>query len=390
MKQMGNPQVKKFGCTKLSCLIGMTLVLIDGCGKGYRLRERGSTAILIPPIRPAALTGSAPGYRTAVSKARSSPANLNGCDIQNELLELQWFGNTAEIRIKSDMYFAAPGDQRPQEGAPRMYLDSVQNIAAFRRDLKDRVVNGCLRSDEFQRIVRTIAERFPLPPEVSNLIRFGGGSSGFLDLTPDLRLKVVMPVHRSDNRKEIVSYQIVYYRITSASTDARVKISFDSASTSESNEAPADQLASAQLPAFPLSFRFYRLVFRTALSSADHLAVILSADDEAALNEATKQFEMKRDPSCETLSISRATCMTFAAAAAVNLGFSVSVNGKQVFVPLRGTLSDALHSGQQFGEIPATLRIRRLFQRRLRTVKFDGGDQDMRGFLLAPGDTITW
>ena len=158
-------------------------------------------------------------------------------------LELQWFGNTAEIRIKPDSYFPAPGDQRPEEVGPRVYLDSIQNIQAFRRDLQDRVVNGCLRSDESQRITRTIAEGFPLPPGISNLIRFGGGGAGFVDLTPDLRLKVVTPVRRSDNTNDVVGYQIAYYRVTSAPTDARVKISFDSASTSESKEAPADESA---------------------------------------------------------------------------------------------------------------------------------------------------
>lgn len=382
--------MKRFGCTKLACLIGMTIVLMDGCGKSYHLRGRGSTAILISPVPPAALTGVPPGYRMAVSNARSRPANLDGCDIHNELLQLQWFGNTAEIRIKPDSYLPAPGDQRPEEVAPRVYLDSVQNIQAFRRDLQDRVINGCLRSDESQRITRRIAESFPLPPGISNLIRFGGGRAGFIDLTPDLRLKVVTPVRGSDNTKEIVGYQIAYYRVASAPTDARVKISFDSASTSESKEAPADQSASAQPLAFPASFRFYRLVFRRAISSSDHLATILSAEDEAALNEVTRQYQMKRDPSCEALSISRATCMTLAAAAAVNLGFSVSVNGKQVFVPLGGTLSNALQPGQQEGEIPATLGIRRLFQGRLRAVKFDRASQNMRGFVLMPGDTITW
>jgi hypothetical protein len=355
----------------------------------YHLRRRGNTAILIPPVSPAVLTGFPSGYRIAVSNARSRPANLDGCDIHNELLELQWFGNTAGIRIKPDSYFPAPGVQRPEEVAPRVYLDSVQNLEAFRRDLQDRVVNGCLRSDESQRITRTIAESFPLPPGISNLIRFGGGAAGFIDLTPDLRLKVVTPVRGSDNTKEIIGYQIAYYRVTSAPTDARVKISFDSASTSESKEAPADQPASAQPLAFPASFRFYRLVFRRAISSSDHLATILSAEDEAALNEVTRQYQMKRDPSCEALSISRATCMTPVAAAAVNLGFSVSVNGKQVFVPLGGSLSNAL-PWKQADEIPPTLRIRRLFQGHLRAVKFDSASQDMRGFLLVPGDTITW
>lgn len=371
----------RFGCARLACLIGITIVLL-GCGKSYRLRGQGSTAILMPPVLPATLTGSSQAYRIAVSKARSRPANLDGCDVHNELVELRWRGNTAEIRVKPDSYFPAPGDERPEEIAPRVYLDSVQSLEAFRRDLQDRVVSGCLESRESQRLTRTISERFPLPPMISSFIRFGGGFGGFVDLTPDFRLKVVTPVHSPDNRQDVIGYRTAWYRITSAPTGARVRVSFDSATP-----APA---APTQLLEFPASFRFYRLVFRTAVSSSNHLAAILSAADEAALDEATRRFEAERDPSCEALSLSRATCMAPAGVVAVNLEFPVWVNGRQVFVPLGGTLSNALDTGKRTSEIPVTLRMRRSFRGRLRAVKFDLATQNMRGFVLMPGDRITW
>jgi len=63
---------------------------------------------------------------------------------------------------------------------------------------------------------------------------------------------------------------------------------------------------------------------------------------------------MKRNPSCEALSISRATCVTHAAAVAVNLEFSVSVNGKQVCAPL-GELS-RMHCGQGNWQVRFPLR----------------------------------
>lgn len=47
-------------------------------------------------------------------ECRSRPANLDSCDIHNELLELQWFGNTAEIRIKPDFVF--PCAQQSETG----------------------------------------------------------------------------------------------------------------------------------------------------------------------------------------------------------------------------------------------------------------------------------
>jgi hypothetical protein len=324
-----------------------------------------------------------------VPNARNRPANLDGCDIHNELLELHWLGNTAEIRLKFNSYSPAPGDQRPEEVGARVYLDSTQKLEAFRGELQDRVINGCLRSDEAQRLTRTTAESFPLPPWVSNLIRFGGGPDGFIDLTSDFRLKVTTPVRRNDATREIIGFQVAYYYIRSASKSARVKISFDSASTGESKEAPVSQSAAAQTLSFPASFRFYRLLFRTAISSSDHRTTILSAKDQAALNKATSQFEMKRDASCETLSVPHATCMNIPAGVAVNLEFSVRVQDKQVFVPLEGTLSNIL-PGKLKIEIPATLRIRRLFRGHLCAVKFDRASRDMRGFALMPGDAITW
>ncbi|HEY4085898.1 MAG TPA: hypothetical protein VGM43_08170, partial [Bryobacteraceae bacterium] len=113
-----------------------------------------------------------------MSNARSHPAVLVGCDIENDLLGLEWRGNTAEICLQSESYFPAPGDERPEETAPRVYLDSVQRIEAFRDALKARVVKGCLRSNEAQALTRTIVERLPFPPLIGHFIRFGSEVDG--------------------------------------------------------------------------------------------------------------------------------------------------------------------------------------------------------------------
>jgi len=374
----------------LAFLISVALVLLGGCRLSYHLQGHGPTAILIPPVSPVTLTGTPSVLLIRVSKARSLPAIPDGCDIDNDLLGLRWLGSTAEIRLKPESYFPEPGDQKPEEVAPRVYLDSVQSVEAFRAALEDRVVRGCLRSDEAQVLTRAIVERLPFPSIVGHFIRFGEGASGIVDLTAEFRLKAVGPVRSADSTKEVVGYQIAYYRVARATTDARVKISLSSVSTGETRAAQGDESASAGPLVFPASFMFFRLLFRTANSPTDHLATIVGADSEAALNKATSQFETEQDPSCAILAMPGVTCVTPAPEVSINLEFSVSVNRNQMFVPLGGTLSDAMQSGKGAIDVPTTLRIRRLFRGRLRTIKFESASQGMLRFMLMPGDEITW
>jgi len=382
--------MKKIKCRDLACLIGVALVLLDGCTLSYHLQGHGQTAILIPPVPPITLTGAPSVFLVTVSNARSHPAILDGCDIDNDLSGLHWLGNTAEIRLRSESYFPAPGDERPEETAPRIYLSSVQNVEAFRNALEDRVVRGCLRSDEAQVLTRTIVERLPFPLLVGYLIRFDGEATGFVDLTPDFRLKVVSPVRSADGTKEIVGYQIAYYRLAAAPKDARVKISLGSISTGEAKAVQEGESASAGPLVFPTSFMFFRLLLRTASSPTDYLATILIADDEATLSKATSRFETERDPSCAVLAMPGVTCVTPAPDVSINVEFGVSVNRNQVFVALGGTVSNAMQSTRAASGIPATLRIRRRFRGHLRTIKFDPASQDILRFMLMPGDEISW
>jgi hypothetical protein len=309
-----------------------------------------------------------------VSNARSHPAVLDGCDIENDLLGVQWRGDTAEIRLQSESYFPDPGDERPEETAPRVYLDSAQRIESFRDALKARVVKGCLRPDEAQALMRTIVERLPFPPLIGHFIRFGSDLDGTVDLTAEFRLKVVSPVR--DASKGVVGYQIAWYRLEPAPKDTRVRISPVSASA-----APL---------AFPSAFLYFRLLFRSAGSPANHLATILGSNDEAALARAGNRFKNEVDFSCAVLTTPDMTCVTPPPEVSMNAEFSVSVNRKQVFVPLNGTVFDAMQPRTRRERIPATLRIRRLFRGRLRKVKIDPASQNISRFLLMPGDEITW
>jgi hypothetical protein len=313
------PRTKHHRTTSL-CLIGIALVLLNGCRLSYRLQGQGPTTILIPPVSPVTAAIKVP-------HARSHPAALDGCDIENGLLGLEWFGDTAEIRLQSESYFPAPGDERPEETAPRVYLDSAQKIEAFRNDLKDRVRKGCLQASEARALTRVIVEELPFPPLIGHFIRFGSAVDGVVDLAADFRLKVVSPVR--DATKEVAGYGIAWYRIEPAPKDARVRIS------------PVSASAGPPL-VFPGSFLYFRLLFRNASSPTDHLATILGSDDQVALDHATSRFQTERDLSCAALAMPHVTCIMPAPDISVNVEFPVSVNRRQVFVPLNGTVLDAM------------------------------------------------
>jgi hypothetical protein len=134
--------MKRFERCELACLLGIAMVLLDACSLSYHFQGQGQMAMLIPPVRPTVLTGTHSGFLIRVSNARSRPAISDGCEINNDLLQLHWFGNTAEIQLKSSSYFPAPGDERPEEVAPRVYLDSMQRVEEFRDALEHRVVRG--------------------------------------------------------------------------------------------------------------------------------------------------------------------------------------------------------------------------------------------------------
>src|SRR6185312_15818305 len=142
--------------------------------------------------------------------------------------------------------------------------------------------------------------------------------------------------------------------------------------------------------AFPSSFLYFRLLFRSASSATNHLATILSSNDQTALDKVTRRFKTEPDPSCPVLATADVTCITPASDVSINLEFPVWVELKQVFIPLNGTLLDAMQPRTRAEGIPAALRIRRLFRGRLRRVKIDTANQNILRFLLMPGDEITW
>jgi len=367
--------------------------LLAGCRHApmsYQLSRQASTTILIPPTRVAS-GGAASQFDVSVKKARAKELLRTGCDVEDSLLTLHWNGNAAEVSLKTETYYPSPAGQATLHGMPQpgMYLSSLEDLDAARSDLLNLEAKGCLSSIEDQHLLRAIVERFPLPPDVAYLLRYGSyGISGGIDLNSDFRLQVISPVNSA---KQIIGYEYAYYDLKSSQKDDRVTISLTTVTENDQGSKISVQKATTQNPsAFPDSSGYFRLLFRRAASSADHVVTIIGATDQATLDQATKQRESGPMESCQGVSGSGVTCVTFSSDFGVNPQMRVLANGEEKFVGISGTVGDALNLNRPGAVAPKTLIVRRLFEGCLIPVKFDTADNDILQLVLMPGDEIDW
>ncbi|HWO31805.1 MAG TPA: hypothetical protein VNO32_23670, partial [Candidatus Acidoferrum sp.] len=143
---------------------------------------------------------------------------------------------------------------------------------------------------------------------------------------------------------------------------------------------------------FPKSFGYFRLMFEVDQSSINRItgAILLYATNDVKLNEATKPREIESENFCRTVSVPSVTCIAFPANFGVTPELRVRVNSKATFVPVGGTVLDALGPADPEVGVPKSLQVRRLFRGHLIPVRFDGASEDILRLVLLPGDEIAW
>lgn len=321
---------------------GALAILLSACRHqplAYTLVPKGPQLILTPPVRAAAEI-SIPHARQRVQP---------GCDIGGDLVTLTWRGKTARLHLATS--------EGELGGPDRMFTDTAKSIEAFRAGL---LKEGCLTAQERSRIIAAITERFPLPTMTAYQFRFGSFiQAGFVELTPDFRLKVVSPVPSGD-------VEVAYYSIAAEPSGDRMRIAVDS------------PVSNPPLP-FPAAANYFRVLFWTSLSSANHYATILATGNRQALENATREFQAQPDGSCKVALGPGVACIPVPPKWAVNAELRVSVNGKDTYVGIGGT------AGQAAGNQPH-IHVMRMFQGRPIPVK----GENLQRLVLLPGDRITY
>jgi hypothetical protein len=274
-----------------------------------------------------------------------------------------------------------------------MYLDPLQDIGAFHSQLQMLESKGCLTSLEAQHIRRVVAEGFPLPPSISYRYQLGSFDTiGFFELTPDFRLEVVNPIYDSDSQtvEHQTGYEVSYYAFRAAPNDNRLTASLTSVSEFHPSQATILKASPASKVDFPTSPSFFHLVFKTEKTSSRQItkAFLLSSTDDSRLDTGTKQLQAASVDTCEAVSTPGVGCVGFPPNFGVSPELRVRANGKYVFVPLNGSVTDALGMHGLDADVQKNLRVTRLFKGRRVPIVSDPGNKDILGLTLMPGDEI--
>src|SRR5208282_465174 len=373
--------------------IAAATLLLFGCSpavQSYRLSHQGNTQVLIPPGITLAANRT---LDIKLPNARKGPFRQVDCGIDRGPIAIGWRRGTAFIRVKYGSGLLGSGED--SLGGQQASLDPLQYVNELRGDLIGLESRGCLHKGEGQTLAAKIAERLPFPPFIAYELRFGAFDlNQFIDLTPDFRLRVVYPIYATDSRlqsKEIKGVETVYYEIVSDQRDGRVRIlevaAADSSSNGAAPEGPAKQIASP----FPRSFAYFRLFLKKNLTSADPItvAIILSSADTKHLDDATKQLDSSAEASCQAVTSLNASCIMFPTLTGVNAEIRVRVNGKEAFARLGAQVNEVIREFDT-DDVPRSVQVRRLFDKRLVPIKADSDYKDLLALILMPGDVISY
>jgi hypothetical protein len=389
-----------FQSAALISVTALATLSFSGCPHeplAYHLVPQGSNVLLIPPTQSATVNSNAPSFDLIIKNARQSKGSPADCDIAGDLITLRWEGKTANVKIKSESYVVGPDSGPASSGPQRMFLDPLMSMEKFRNDLENLESNGCLNAGESHRLNIALSEKLPLPTGARYRFRFGSFDlTGIFDLVSDFRLNINGPVYSSavdGSAKQVIGYERAYYNFTPAQKSDLTQISFSSVTETRPGKAPFDKPKPQNTLALPESPGYFRLVLRTEAEASESISIatLLSAPDQKALAEATRQLISKPLVSCkEAVTAPGANCMMFPPMVGVGIELGVHVNGRQVFVGLGGWLDDTVKGSKPLAEIEKNLQVRRLYQGKLIPIKFDPTSQSIFALVLMPGDEITW
>jgi hypothetical protein len=146
-----------------------------------------------------------------------------------------------------------------------------------------------------------------VPPTPSNMAR----QDDYVDLAPDWKLRVVVPLVKSGGFRPVVSgeqtngntitmsamdlagYEVSQYAVTGKSA-SRVRIVFVSAESTREGKTVPEKRPPALPFSFPHGSEYIRLVYLVRVSQADHNMAIVAAKRVEALDAFTKR--LKEDP----------------------------------------------------------------------------------------------
>lgn len=259
---------------------------------------------------------------------------------------------------------------------------------------------GCFSlSEDFAEIKRRIVEGMAIPADESLLYRYSYGQSGYVDLTPDMQLRIErnLPANgtgRGRKNGSPLRTVVTTYSFSSAGgNDIRINLM-------GAKDGPGkDDSSDLKLPDKTLATTFQsstrmRLILQRLEVSADTKspAILLGGSENGSLDAAVESAVKDRHLSCRELGTPQVTCVQFDGLVTVSPVLRVKVNGRWKYAPLGSKLPYVFPLGVDASKasIMKDLRVRRRFDGKYIDLQFGRNEQDVGQVLLFGGDEISW
>ena len=264
--------------------------------------------------------------------------------------------------------------------------------------------HGCIAQGEGIRLANLSAESVPLESQVVfRLLHPNDVQSGYVELTAENRLEVRSPIGGGNLQTAAVTgsggqlnvdlkptpalagFEIAWYAIRA--NTGRAGFHFEPLSAERTTSGGVEHLSAPSVNyfRFPPQASFYRMVYKTDDNGVT--AIVISGTTREDLDNRSKAV-LADAAACEK---SRDLCVTLPKRVGVNPFLLVTVNEKEVTVPLGSTIRSAVQAnGGRADSVIATLAVSRLYAGQLRPVEFDRANPEILNLKLNGGEHLGW
>jgi hypothetical protein len=281
------------------------------------------------------------------------------------------------------------------------------NLREFRARLFRMEAAGCLVMGGARRGAAALTDLLALPSSSIYLARYGvAHDSASIDIDPGFFLKVVSPLLRAGSKDmkleaeipgqfgvvrvkasdDLEGFETSYYAVEAIGSTVVFRLV-----SVEHNR--AGKIAS---PAIPAGFRLeppggprnFRVLFLRRRSDSDRNLTLLGAGSRAELEAAQERMESAADPMAACRDERSSWCQASPRLSAIAPVLRVTVNGKSVFVGIRGTVSEAIRAAG-FTPQERIWVVERPWQGRLLPVDAAPRPEALLDLVLLGGERIT-
>lgn len=374
--------------------VSLALILLSGCSYrksgSYRLTSKVNHPVFIPPRSSENTTEKLVTFRSAAINRL--------CDLTEQGIRVKAVQGKVRVTAKRDQFAAM------SHGGLLQWSTRLQE-------------QGCIAPGEAYALASMLSSLFPMPLGMSDrLIHSNLGTSGYVDLQPGYRLRIISPIRESGNEaapiieesgelkqtpdgkfsidlrasSDLIGVEEAWYTIEKRKSRAGNELLPVHAVTRIDDRTDKTSKSRFRYFKFDSEVVIFRLFFLAWDGGENRKTMLLGGKNETALDLETQR--LNRDPDACTAMQNQVQCFMVPEGVAFIPFIAIRVNGDQVTVSPGTTLRNLFRQDlrQSIEEIMPTLVIEKLYREKLTPVIFSKNDQDILSLPLTGGESVRW